>query len=97
MKSKDQKPRQSRDYNLAVCMLASGSKGNATYISDGETSILIDAGLSGVELQRRLVSRDLDPEHLDAIIVTHEHSDHVQGVGILSRRYKLPVYINQKT
>ena len=97
MKPKDQKPRPSCNYNLAVCMLASGSKGNATYISDGDTSILIDAGLSGVELQRRLVSRDLDPEHLDAIIVTHEHSDHVQGVGILSRRYKLPVYINQKT
>ena len=97
MESKIQKPRQSREYNLAVCMLASGSKGNATYISDGDTSILIDAGLSGVELQRRLVSRDLDPEHLDAIIVTHEHSDHIQGVGVLSRRYKLPVYINQKT
>jgi phosphoribosyl 1,2-cyclic phosphodiesterase len=97
MESKIQKLRQSQDYNLAVCMLASGSKGNATYISDGDTSILIDAGLSGVELQRRLVSRDLDPEHLDAIIVTHEHSDHVQGVGILSRRYKLPVYINRKT
>jgi phosphoribosyl 1,2-cyclic phosphodiesterase len=78
-------------------MLASGSKGNATYFSDGDTSILIDAGLSGVELQRRLVSRDLVPEQLNAIIVTHEHSDHIQGVGILSRRYKLPVYINQKT
>ena len=78
-------------------MLASGSKGNATYISDGDTSILIDAGLSGVELQRRLVSKNLAPEHLDAIIVTYEHSDHIQGVGVLSRRYKLPVYINQKT
>jgi phosphoribosyl 1,2-cyclic phosphodiesterase len=77
--------------------LASGSKGNSTYISDGKTSILIDAGLSGVELKRRLLSRDLAPENLDAIIVTHEHSDHIQGVGVLSRRYKLPVYINQKT
>ena len=84
-------------FSLAVCTLASGSKGNATYISDGETSILIDAGLSGIELQRRLASRDLCPESLDAIIVTHEHSDHVRGVGILSRRYKLPVYINPKT
>jgi len=97
MESKIQKLRQSRDYNLSVCTLASGSKGNATYISDGDTSILIDAGLSGVELQRRLDSRDLSPEHLDAIIVTHEHSDHIRGVGILSRRYKLPVYINRKT
>ena len=97
MDPKIQKPLRYCDYNLAICMLASGSKGNATYISDGETSILIDAGLSGVELQRRLVSRDLAPEHLDAIIVTHEHSDHIQGVGVLSRRYKVPVYINQKT
>ena len=92
-----QKPRKSFDYNLAICMLASGSKGNATYISNGDTSILIDAGLSGVELQRRLAARNLAPEHLDAIIVTHEHSDHVQGVGILSRRFKLPVYISQNT
>lgn len=97
MDHNSQKPRESGDYNLAICMLASGSKGNATYISDGDTSILIDAGLSGVELQRRLIYRDLVPEQLDAIIVTHEHSDHTQGVGVLSRRYKLPVYINQKT
>ena len=84
-------------YNLAICVLASGSKGNATYISDGETSILIDGGLSGVEIKRRLTSRSLTPEELDAIIVTHEHTDHIQGVGILSRRYNLPVYINRKT
>ena len=90
-------PPQSCDYNLAICTLASGSKGNSTYISDGKTSILVDAGLSGVELKRRLLSRDLNPEELDAIIVTHEHSDHIQGVGVLSRRYKLPVYINRKT
>ncbi len=97
MDPKIRKIKQSGDYNLAICMLASGSKGNATYISSGDTSILIDAGLSGIELQRRLASRNLDPEYLDAIIVTHEHSDHVQGVGVLSRRFKLPVYINQKT
>ena len=89
--------RKEAPYSLAVCTLASGSKGNATYISDGQTSILIDAGLSGIEIQRRLTSRDLSPEDLDAIIVTHEHSDHTRGVGILSRRYKLPVYINPKT
>ena len=85
------------EYNLAVCTLASGSKGNATYISDGDTSILVDAGLSGIEIQRRLESRDLSPKDLNAIIVTHEHSDHIRGVGILSRRYKLPVYLNSKT
>ena len=97
MDPKIQNPLRYCDYNLAICMLASGSKGNATYISDGDTSILIDAGLSGVELQRRLASRNLAPEHLDAIIVTHEHSDHIQGVGVLSRRYKVPVYVSKKT
>ena len=97
MDPKFQKPRRSSDYNLAICTLASGSKGNATYITDGEKSILIDAGLSGIELKRRLTSRGLRPETLNAIIVTHEHTDHIRGVGILSRRYKLPVYINRKT
>lgn len=57
----------------------------------------MDAGLSGIELERRLTARGLAPEGLAAIIVSHEHSDHVHGVGILSRRYQLPVYINRKT
>jgi phosphoribosyl 1,2-cyclic phosphodiesterase len=85
------------DYRLAVCMLASGSKGNAIYISDGKTSILVDAGLSGIEIERRLKSRGLLPENLQALLVSHEHSDHIQGVGVLSRRFKLPVYISRKT
>ena len=85
------------EFSLAVCTLASGSKGNATYISDGNTSILVDAGLSGIEIKRRLASQNLAPNDLDAIIVSHEHTDHVRGVGILSRRYKLPVYINHQT
>jgi phosphoribosyl 1,2-cyclic phosphodiesterase len=85
------------DYNLGVCILASGSKGNAIFISSGDTSLLIDAGLSGIEIERRLRSKGLDPKNLDAILVSHEHSDHIQGVGVLSRRYKLPVYINSKT
>ncbi|MBW2538130.1 MAG: MBL fold metallo-hydrolase, partial [Deltaproteobacteria bacterium] len=85
------------DYNLAVCILASGSKGNTIFISDGCTSILVDAGLSGIEIERRLKSKGLYPENLDAILVSHEHTDHIQGVGVLSRRYNLPVYISHKT
>jgi phosphoribosyl 1,2-cyclic phosphodiesterase len=84
------------DYNLAVCTLASGSKGNSIYISDGTTSILVDAGLSGKEIERRLNSRDLSAKRLAAIVVSHEHSDHIKAVGILSRRFKLPVYISRK-
>ncbi|MGE0083763.1 MAG: MBL fold metallo-hydrolase [Desulfococcaceae bacterium] len=88
---------RSGDSDLKICALASGSRGNATYISDGSTSILIDAGLSGVELERRFASKGLRLCDVDAIVVSHEHSDHIQGVGILSRRYGLPVYISRKT
>ena len=84
------------DFTLSVCVLASGSKGNAIYVSDGNTSILVDAGFSGIEIERRLKSRNLSAQNLDAILVSHEHSDHVQAVGVLSRRYHLPVYISRK-
>jgi phosphoribosyl 1,2-cyclic phosphodiesterase len=83
--------------SFTFCVLASGSKGNATYISDGNTSILLDSGLSGIEIERRMQSRDLRMEELDAIVVSHEHTDHIQGVGVLSRRYRLPVHITRPT
>lgn len=82
---------------LCVCVLASGSKGNAIYISNGRTSVLFDAGLSGKEIQQRMLARQLDPKSLTGIVVSHEHSDHIRGVGILSRRFNLPVYISPKT
>jgi phosphoribosyl 1,2-cyclic phosphodiesterase len=85
------------NHKLSVCMLASGSRGNAVFVSDGTTSILIDAGLSGIEIERRLRSQNLCPENLDAIVVSHEHSDHIHGVGVLSRRFDLPVFINKQT
>jgi len=90
-------PAPSRANRLSVCVLASGSRGNATYLSDGQTAILIDAGLSGIEIQRRMAAKDLDPNGLDAILVSHEHSDHIQGVGVISRRFGLPVYISEAT
>ena len=96
MKLELERPRQCTDYNLAVCVLASGSKGNAIYISDGFTDILVDAGLSAIEIKRRLKSRGLNPKDLNAIVVTHEHSDHIQAVSVLSRQLKLPIYISRK-
>jgi len=86
-----------QDFNLAVCILASGSRGNAIFLSDGLTSILLDAGLSGIEIERRMQSKGLSPQDLDAILVSHEHTDHIHGVGVLSRRFNLPVYISSKT
>lgn len=78
-------------------MLGSGSRGNSTYVEAGNTSILIDAGFSGKEIARRLAIINKVPEQLRAILVTHEHNDHIAGVGVLSRRYNLPVYANQGT
>jgi len=83
--------------SFCVCPLASGSKGNSLYVSCHESSFLIDAGLSGIEIERRLNHIQIDPASLTAIIITHEHSDHVKGAGILSRRFNLPVYITEKT
>lgn len=82
---------------MQVCLLASGSRGNSAIIEADNCRLLIDAGLSGVETERRLASIDMAAEDLDAILVTHEHHDHVGGVGPLARRYQLPVYIDYKT
>tara|TARA_B100000614_G_C14539787_1_gene489835 strand:+ start:179 stop:934 length:756 start_codon:yes stop_codon:yes gene_type:complete len=80
-----------------MCPLASGSKGNAVFVSTGDTAVLVDAGLSGVEIQRRLDTIGERPEHLKAIVITHEHTDHVKGAGILSRRFDIPVFITRDT
>lgn len=82
---------------MKFCVLGSGSKGNCTYIESGDTAILIDAGFSGREIERRLAAVGADPGRLDAILITHEHGDHLRGVGVLSRRYRLPVYANPAT
>lgn len=82
---------------MKLCVLASGSRGNATYLESGGTRILIDAGLSGIELEKRLAVIGVDLTEIDAILVTHEHNDHIHGVGVLSRRLKIPVYANPAT
>ncbi len=81
----------------AVCVLGSGSRGNAIYVSDGTTSILIDAGFSAREIDRRLRGRGIDPAALDAIVLTHEHTDHVKGVERLVRRHRLEVFLTAGT
>jgi len=86
-----------KNNSFCVCPLASGSKGNSLFVSCCNTSFLVDAGLSGIEVQRRLNAVEANPEGLCAIIITHEHTDHVKGAGILSRRFDIPVYITKKT
>ncbi len=78
-------------------VLASGSKGNSTIVCGGRTRILVDAGLSCRELFRRMKLADEDPETLDAIIITHEHQDHVNGLAVTARKLGIPVYFTEPT
>lgn len=85
------------DGALHFASLGSGSQGNATLVSDGHTHLLVDCGFTLKETRRRLARLGLCPARLDAILVTHEHSDHVSGVGPLARRHQLPVYVTPGT
>lgn len=86
-----------QESGLRVSILASGSTGNVTYVESGKTKLLIDCGLSGKKTTDLLNKVDRDPKELDAILVTHEHRDHIHGVGVLARRYNLDIYANEKT
>src|ERR1039457_2303470 len=78
-------------------VLASGSKGNSAVVSGGHTRILVDCGLSCRELFRRMKLMDEAPETLDAIVITHEHSDHVGGLAVTARKLGIPVYFTEGT
>lgn len=82
---------------IRFCPIVSGSSGNSTYIGTGHTHLLIDAGVSGKRIEEGLNCINVNCEELDGIFITHEHSDHIKGVGILSRRYDLPVYATEGT
>lgn len=77
--------------------LVSGSSGNSTFISDGRTKILVDCGMSGKALEKSLNDIGEKATDISAILVTHEHIDHVKGVGIISRRYNIPIYASMGT
>lgn len=80
-----------------VASLGSGSKGNATLVSAGDVHLLIDCGFTVKEISKRFDLLGFQPENLSAILVTHEHQDHIKGAGALSRKYKLPVYATHGT
>ena len=77
--------------------LASGSQGNCTLVSDGKTHILIDAGISARRIAAELKAAQLELSEISGILITHEHSDHIAGLGTLTRRYGLPVYAGMTT
>lgn len=82
---------------IRFCTLFSGSSGNCTFISDGDTNLLIDAGVSASKIVNSLKYIGVSPEEIDAILITHEHSDHISGVRVLSSKYSIPVYANGRT
>ena len=82
---------------MKVCILGTGSAGNATIVEAGGTRVLVDAGFSGREMERRLGKVGLSPDAVHAIVITHDHRDHTQGAGVFSRRHGTPVYITDRT
>jgi phosphoribosyl 1,2-cyclic phosphodiesterase len=82
---------------VCVTVLASGSKGNCTIVTTSRTRIVLDAGLSCREIVKRMRLRGEEPENLDAVLITHEHQDHVQGLSVLARRWNVPVYATEAT
>ena len=82
---------------MKFCSLYSGSSGNSIFIASDSARILIDAGLPGKKIDEALKSIGEDPKNLDGIFVTHEHSDHIKGIGVLSRKYDIPIYSNADT
>lgn len=82
---------------MKVSVLGSGSAGNATLVEANGTRLLVDAGFSGKDLARRLAAVDVDPDSVDAIVVTHDHGDHTRGVGIYARRHGPDVHITDVT
>ncbi len=77
--------------------LISGSSGNASLIKNKDTTILIDCGLSAKRLSLMLDSLDIECKDIDAVLITHEHSDHIAGAGVLSRRFDIPIYATSET
>ncbi len=82
---------------MRICVLGSSSEGNATAVWTERTKILIDCGFSAKELIKRLQDIGVEPSVFQGIVISHEHTDHTRGAGVLSRRYQIPVYANRST
>lgn len=82
---------------MEISVVASGSNGNSILVEGKDTSILFDAGKSGKEIEKRLSNMKKSAENIDAILTTHEHRDHIASIGVLSRRYNIPIYMTKPT
>ncbi|MBB5021809.1 MBL fold metallo-hydrolase [Desulfurispira natronophila] len=82
---------------MRITILASGSKGNCALVETDRTRLLIDAGLNGKSIAQRLESIGVGADHIDAILLSHEHTDHTRGAGVFSRRHRVPVFTTELT
>ena len=82
---------------MRMCSIASGSSGNCIYVGSDDTHLLIDTGISRKRIEEGLRQLEIKGEELDGILITHEHSDHIQGLGVFSRKYEIPVYATPGT
>lgn len=82
---------------MRFCSLYSGSSGNSIFIGNENNQIIIDAGMPGKKIDEALKKIGQNPKELKGIFITHEHSDHIKGAGIVSRKYDIPIYANDKT
>ena len=82
---------------MRMCSIASGSSGNCIYVGSDYSHLLVDAGISKKRIEEGLKELDIKGEELDGILVTHEHSDHIQGLGVFSRKYEVPIYATPGT
>ncbi len=89
--------RRNKSMSLRFSVLASGSTGNSLIVENPEVKVMIDVGLSMKKIEALLKERQTAAHDIKAIFVTHEHSDHIKGLGALARKYHLPVYANEKT
>ena len=82
---------------MRLCSIASGSSGNCIYVGSETTHLLVDVGISGKRTEAGLNTLDISPRDLDGILITHEHADHIVGLGVLARKYEIPIYATKGT
>lgn len=82
---------------MRFCAIASGSSGNCIYVGHKDTNILVDAGMSGKKIEEGLAFVGVSPSSIEAILITHDHIDHIQGAAIYAKRYKIPIFGTEKT
>lgn len=82
---------------MKLCSIVSGSSGNCVYVGSGQTNLLVDAGVSAKRIEHGLSGIDVHPDTLQGILVTHEHTDHISGIGVMARKYNVPIYGTSET